>query len=186
VSVVVVERSFADPVEFEEIQRLEHRGTACLEAHRVRFLRTYFSRDRRRMICLYEAPDAESVRLAQQGAGVPFEAAWTSRVVPHEADVPDGEAIVVERRLPDPLDEAAILAAAARGAWCLEQRRCRAVSTFLSEDGRRVVCIFTGPDAESVRQAQKQTGMPFDVAWPARILEPGRVASGTATESARP
>jgi hypothetical protein len=104
---------------------------------------------------------------------VPFETAWTSRVVPHGADVPDGEAIVVERTLPDPVDEAAILAAAVRGAWCLEQRRCRAVSTFLSGDGRRVVCIFAGPDAESVRQAQKQTGMPFDTAWPARVIEAG-------------
>jgi hypothetical protein len=173
VSVVLVERSFPEPVEFEAIQRLGQRGAACLEAHRVRFLRTYFSRDRRRMICLYEAPDAESVRLVQQKAGVPFETAWTSRVVPHGADVPDGETIVVERTLPDPVDEAAILAAAVRGAWCLEQRRCRSVSTFLSGDGRRVVCIFAGPDAESVRQAQKQTGMPFDTAWPARVIEAG-------------
>jgi hypothetical protein len=28
------------------------------------------------MICLYEAPDAESVRQAQREAGVPFDEAW--------------------------------------------------------------------------------------------------------------
>jgi hypothetical protein len=170
VSIVLVERSFPEPVAVEDIRG---RGASCLEVHRVRFLSSYFSRDRRRMMCLFEAPDADSVRLAQEKAGVPFEAAWTSRVVEHEGDVSDGEAIVVERRLPQPVDEDAIRAAAARGAWCLEQRACRSVRTYLSGDGRRAVCIYTGPDTESVRQAQKKVGMPFDVAWPAQVIEAG-------------
>jgi hypothetical protein len=173
VSVVLVERSFPQPVAFEEIQAIEDRGLGCLEAHRVRFLRSYFSRDRRRMVCLYEAPDAESVRLAQEKARVPFETAWTTRVVRHGADGPDADAIVVERTLPQPVDEAAIRSAAARGAWCLEQRGCRIISSYVSADGRRVVCVFAGPDAESIREAQKQVGMPFDVAWPARVIEAG-------------
>jgi hypothetical protein len=177
VSVVLVERSFAQPVDFDDFRG---RGVSCLEAHRARFLRAYFSRDRLRMICLFEAPDAESVRVAQEKSGLPFEAAWTARVVPHGADVPDGEAIVVERTLARPVDEAAILEAADRGEWCLEQRRCRSVSTYLSGDGLRVVCVYAGPDAESVRQAQKQIGLPFDLAWPARVFH----AAGAPSEAA--
>jgi hypothetical protein len=80
--IVVVERTFAEPVVFEEIQALEDRGAWCLEMHRVRFLRTYFSADRRRMICVYEAPDAESVRLAQSKAKMPFDCVWTASVLP--------------------------------------------------------------------------------------------------------
>jgi hypothetical protein len=151
----------------------------------VRFLRSYFSRDRRRMICLYEAPDADSVRLAQEKAGVPFERAWTTRVVRFENDEPDGDAIVVERTLPQPLNEDAILGSAARGAWCLEQRGCRSVSSYLSGDGRRLVCVFAGPDAESVREAQKQLGMPFEVAWPARVIVAGSVGSERPADSFR-
>jgi hypothetical protein len=135
------------------------------------------------MICLFEAPDAESVRIAQEKAGLPFDAAWTARVVPHGADVPDGEAIVVERTLAQPVDEAAILGAAAGGAGCLEQRRCRSVFTYLSGDGLRAVCVYTGPDAESVRQAQKQIGMPFDLAWPARVFDAGGAPSESAAAS---
>lgn len=78
--VVVVERRFDEPVELADIQAIEDRGAWCLEAHKVRFLSTYFSTDRKRMICLYEAPDAESVRLAQTKAGMPFERVWTSKV----------------------------------------------------------------------------------------------------------
>ena len=175
-SVVVVERSFPEPVAFEDFRG---RGASCFELHRVRFLRAYLSRDRLRMICLFDAPDAESVRIAQEKSGMPFDAAWPARVVSHGADVPGAEAIVVERTLPQPAEEAAILDATARGAWCLEQRGCRTVSTYLSGNGLRVVCVYTGPDAESVRQAQKEIGLPFDIAWPARVYN-ASVASAEA------
>jgi hypothetical protein len=171
-SVVIVERSFPEPVAFEAIQAIEDRGAWCLEAHSVRFLKSYFSRDRRRMICLYEAPDAESVRLAQQKAQLPFESVWTARVVRHPSAEPDGDAVLVERTLDEPLDEAAIRGAAERGAWCLEKYGCRIVWSYLSGDGRRATCVFGGPDTESVRQTQKQTGMPYDRAWPATVHQP--------------
>jgi len=177
VSVVLVERSFPQPVAFEDFRG---RGASCLELHRARFLRAYFSADRLRMICLFEAPDAESVRVAQEKSGLPFDAAWTARVVPHGPDVPGDEAIVVERKLPLAVDEAAILEATARGAWCVEQRGCRSVCTYLSGDGRRTVCIYVGPDAESVREAQKEIGLPFDVAWPATVFRAGGVPTQAA------
>lgn len=78
---VLVERSFEDPVSLQDIQDIEEAGTDCLESRDVRFIRSYFSRDRKRMICLYEAPDAESVRQAQREAGVPFDDAWAIRTV---------------------------------------------------------------------------------------------------------
>ncbi len=171
-STVVVERSFAEPVAFEDIQAIEDRGAWCLEAHHVRFVRTYFSRDRRRMVCLYEAPDAESVRLAEGKAGVPFERAWAAQPLRHEGPEPDGDAVVVARTLTEALDEAAIRDAAARGAWCLQEWGCRIVWSLLSGDGRRCLCIFAAPDAESVRQTQKQLGMPYEAAWPATVHEP--------------
>ena len=169
---VVVERSFAEPVAFEEIQAVEDRGAWCLEAHGVRFLRTFFSRDRRRMICLYEAPDAESVRLAEEKAGVPFERAWATQAIRHDGPEPDGNAIVVERLLPRPLDEAAIRESVASGAWCFQQYGCRIVWTYLSGEGQRCLCVFAAPDAETVRQLQRRIGMPFETAWPATLHEP--------------
>jgi hypothetical protein len=169
---VVVERTFAEPVAFEEIQAAEEGGASCLEAHGVRFLRTYFARDRRRMICLYDAPDAESVRLAERGAGVPFDRAWAARPLRHDGPEPAGEAIVVERRLPEPLDEPAIRDAVAEGAWCLEQHGCRIVWTFLSTEDDRCLCVFEAPDAEAVRRTQRTMGMPFETAWPADVRVP--------------
>ncbi len=125
----------------------------------MRFLRTYFSRDRRRMICLYEAPDAESVRLAAGEGRRAVRDGWAAAGRP-----PRGRRARRRRDrgrahvLPRPFDEAAIRDAAAGGAWCLEQHGCRIVWTYLSGDGRRCLCVFEAPDAESVRQAQRQIG----------------------------
>lgn len=70
---VLVTRSFVEPVSLESIQAIEDAAGWCLESHKVRFVRTFFSQDRRRMLCLYQAPDAESVRLAQLRIGMPIE-----------------------------------------------------------------------------------------------------------------
>ena len=78
---VLVERNFAEPVRLEDIQAIEDAGAWCLETHRVNFVRTFFSLDRRRMLCLYRAPDAESVRLAQREAGMPVAAVWSFQPV---------------------------------------------------------------------------------------------------------
>jgi hypothetical protein len=176
VSTVVVERSFVEPVAFETIQAIEVRSAWCLEAHGVTFSRTFFSHDRRRMVCVYEAPDAESVRLAQQKAGMPFERAWTARVVRHGGPEPSGDAVIVERSLPDPADETTIREMAAEKAWCLEQWGCSIVWSFLTLDGRRCLCVFTAPDAESVRQAQRRAGLPYERAWRATVHEAARKA----------
>jgi len=76
---VLVSRRFDGPADFGEIQALEDAGKGCLETHRVRFVRTCFSTDRTRMMCLYQAPDAESVRIAQREAGMPVDRVWAFR-----------------------------------------------------------------------------------------------------------
>lgn len=73
---VLVERSFDAPVRLEDLQALEDSAAWCLEAHEVTFARTLFSLDQRRMLCFYEAPDAEAVRVAQRQAAMPLEAIW--------------------------------------------------------------------------------------------------------------
>jgi hypothetical protein len=77
----VVERTFPQPVTFAEIESQEEHNIACLNLHRVRFVRSYFSFDRLNMICLYQAPDAEAVRTSNRQVGLPFERVWSAQVV---------------------------------------------------------------------------------------------------------
>lgn len=85
---VVVERSFQEPVTYEELQCREGRSRWCFDMHQVEFLYSYFSKDRRRMMCVYRAPDAEAVRVANEKAGLPFDRVWTASV--HRADEEPG------------------------------------------------------------------------------------------------
>ena len=58
---------------------LDEPDFGCLTIHRVRTLRSYLSSDGRRMVCVYQAPDVESVRVAKQKAGVPATRLWAAR-----------------------------------------------------------------------------------------------------------
>ncbi|MBK8909054.1 MAG: DUF4242 domain-containing protein [Rhodospirillales bacterium] len=77
-AVILVERSFEEPVCFEELQAREDQASGCLEAYGVTFIRTFLSTDARRMVCLYDAPDAEAVRSAEREAGMPFDRVWSA------------------------------------------------------------------------------------------------------------
>jgi hypothetical protein len=73
---VVVERSFEQPLTEEQVDGIREGSSACFEAHRVRFVRSLVSADRKRTVCVFEAPDAESVRQANHKAGLPFDRVW--------------------------------------------------------------------------------------------------------------
>jgi hypothetical protein len=82
---VVVERSFATPVRFEDIAAIGLAKPWCFETHRVHHTHSFFSRDGKRMLCFYEAPDAEAVRVAQREAAMPADGVWACTAI-----IPDG------------------------------------------------------------------------------------------------
>lgn len=81
---VVVERSFAAPMRFQDIAALERAKFWCLETHRVRPAYSFFSLDGKRMLCFYEAPDAEAVRVSQREAAMPVAEVWAGALVTPE------------------------------------------------------------------------------------------------------
>ena len=70
---VLVSFRFEQPMTPEELESIEGYGRACWQSHRVRLLRAFVASDRRRVLCLCLAADAESVRLALRDATPPFE-----------------------------------------------------------------------------------------------------------------
>jgi hypothetical protein len=55
-----------------------------LDTWNITPLASFISRDKRRLICTYEAPDAEAVRKANETAGLPFDNVWTATVFNEE------------------------------------------------------------------------------------------------------
>jgi hypothetical protein len=77
---LIVEHSYDPPLTDEEHERAARRLDPCLEAHGARWLSSYLSHDRRRMICEFEAPDAEAVRTSMRSAEVSFDRVWSAEV----------------------------------------------------------------------------------------------------------
>ncbi len=78
---IIVERNFETPLTREELGAVEARMAPCLELYNVRWIRSYWSVDRRRMICEYDAADVASVRNVQREAEARFDNAWAADVL---------------------------------------------------------------------------------------------------------
>lgn len=170
---VLVERRFDSPVRYEDIVALEIAGYSCHQTRNVRFRKSFFSRDRRRMLCLFEAPDAESVRDAESQARVPFNRAWNCTNLQgssnENASSTDAEYVVVERFFPEAVTPEFVSNALRQSGWCLDLHGAEYVESFLGSDGRRMVCLFRAPDAEAVRRANQQGGVPYTEVWTASV-----------------
>ncbi|HYD42584.1 MAG TPA: DUF4242 domain-containing protein [Anaeromyxobacter sp.] len=79
---------------------------------------------------------------------------------------PPRQVVLMEYAMPPEAEAEAI---ARRIDRCLELRGARWMRSYVSADGRRALCEFEAPDAESVREAFRSAGQPFDRAWVAQV-----------------
>ena len=86
---VLVEQRFDPALSDEEYGKLAKKVDPCLDQVDAIWCRSYISADKKRVICEFEAADAETVRQAYLSAGVPTEAVWTAGAVFCIEDYPE-------------------------------------------------------------------------------------------------
>ena len=77
---VMVEQAFTEPLSDDRYAQLSKQLDPCLEMRNGMWRRSSLSKDKMRLICEFEAPDAEAVREALRLAKVPFERVWAADV----------------------------------------------------------------------------------------------------------
>lgn len=78
---VILEHRFeGEPFDVERYNASQERTAPCLALHGVRHVASYVTPDGRRMICIFEAPDAEAVRQTARQLGFRYESVWTATV----------------------------------------------------------------------------------------------------------
>jgi hypothetical protein len=82
---MIVETVFDPPITDAEFDAMADQLAPCLEGRGVRWVRSYMSVDRRRRVCVFEAPDAEAVRSSYRSAGVAFERVWPAEEITDDA-----------------------------------------------------------------------------------------------------
>jgi hypothetical protein len=78
---IVVERSFDTPQSDADMKAVADRERPCLAAYQATWKRSLLSVDRKRMVCEYEAADAETMRRIQREAGAQFDLVWAGDVI---------------------------------------------------------------------------------------------------------
>lgn len=169
---VIVEKTLDTPASGASVEEQVERTAWCRNLYGVRLVQSHLSVDGLRMICLYEAPDAEAVRNVYGKAELAFDRVYTATI--HEPDTSERSmaCVMVERAFDAPADFEQIQALEDRGGWCLEMHRVRFLRTYFSKDRLRMLCLYDAPDAESVRIAQQKAGMPFERVWTTTVIVP--------------
>jgi hypothetical protein len=173
---VFLERRFTQPIASDLVLSLTLAAQGCFDLHRIAWQGSLLARDGRRLLCHFQAPDLESARLGLRRAGADVGSLWAGTL--HDAPGLEpadlaGATVVVERRFAAPVNVAAIQALEDAGAACLQHHRVRFLRTLCAADRCRMHCLYRAPDAESVRLAQHQAGMPVTRIWACqRIAHP--------------
>jgi DNA mismatch repair protein MutH len=78
---VILERSFEPPLTEERHAEFSARLSPCLARSGVTWIRSHLSLDRTRLICVFRAPDAGSVRNALRQARLEHDRVWSAEIV---------------------------------------------------------------------------------------------------------
>ena len=172
---VFLEREFDPGISAADVGDMARDSSHCFQLHGVQWNASVLALGGRRMLCHFSSPDAESVRIAIRQSGVVEGKVWSGSV--HEAPGLPGAApgysnVLVTRSWTQPLDLADIQAIEDAGAWCLEAHDVQFVRTFFATNRMRMACLYRAPDAESVRRAQLQAGMPVERVWAFQVFTP--------------
>lgn len=156
-------RTFHKPLSVADVHARAHSSDWCYNMHKVEWRGSYLSTNGRSLLCTFTAADAESVRLALRSSGADTRYLWPGTV--HEAREPAVPTVLVERSFEAPVGFEEIASIAKAGSLCLQARRVKYARTFFSMDHKRMLCLYEAPDAESVRVAQREAGLPVDAVW---------------------
>jgi hypothetical protein len=167
-----MERTYGEPLTIEELVGLDGKTRWCLTTHRCKAVVHSLAGDGKSSLCVFDAPDAEALRMAAKQMDTPDQPRIWGATVHYHPDEPlpggplmrNGESAIamVQRSFEKPQLFEELQAMEDAKASCLTLHRVRFVKSFFSLDRQRMACLYAAPDVEAVRKAASMTGLPFD------------------------
>jgi hypothetical protein len=172
-SLVLVETLAEQPLTPEFLLEADERVLPCLEARNAAWCYSLLSIDRYRMICIFDAPDAESVRDAYRKAGATPQRIWTGTLIQPEA-VPHAPALVIET-VYSPLSEVDWNAARTQTLSNYAEQNMEWVRSYASLDRTRVMDELKMRDGDPpvpVQEIQSRLPIAVERVWSAEVVRP--------------
>ncbi|WP_416667356.1 DUF4242 domain-containing protein [Egbenema bharatensis] len=170
-SLVVVETQYDEPTSFEQMSAEEERLTPCLTARQATWQYSLLSKDRCRMICIYKALDAESVRTGYHTARVFFSRTWGGELLEpqnRQSQTSEISRVVLEAAYP----------ALSPAEWAEIQSKLLHIfsqsgitgKAYRSLDRSTVVWELSGTEVEPIQEALNQADIRYNRIWTADLL----------------
>jgi hypothetical protein len=165
-AIVIVETLSDTPLTPDEPTETDFKILSCLEERNGTWRYSLLSRDRHRMLCTFNSPDAESVRESYRRAGGFFNRIWTGDILSaaeSSSHSPGTGLTIVESHssssVSDLLWQKLLDSHTAHGnAW---------IQAYRSLDQTRLVCELATTDVGAIAAAYDEVGLPCDRIWPA-------------------
>jgi hypothetical protein len=170
---VFLERIFDPPITARDILEMASDADWCFKAHRVNWRGSFLGSGGRRLVCWFRGPDAESIRLALDGADLTIVWAGTA-YGGNAAGTPN---VIAAHRFAQPLRRDELETLEQTTATFLHPRGVAPWQTFLSLDRQRMLNLYVAPDPETVRTAQSQAGIPTEAVWAIERVGPEELTS---------
>ena len=177
-------RPMDPPIKPEDLTGMIQFAGGCFDLHHVDWKHSFLSADGRRMLCWYQAPDAESARLALRELGSNLHGVWAGKVTGDGADSPS---ISTANLLAEVLFTAPLSAAdVASRVAALEREGVTVVRGILSNRGTQWLGALKGQDEHTARSALERAGLAAERVWPCTPVTPKAPTSGTPHRSSNP
>lgn len=172
-SIVIVETLSDVPLTPEEPTANDLQLLSCLAERNGSWRYSLISSDRLRMICTFDAPDAEVVRESYRKTKVTFSRVWSGDIIRPQGIQPQQnptELKVLEGSYPDGLtpeqwDEMnqSILS-------YYTKQGINWVQSYISSDRSRMVFEFNAPDIGVIQNLCGKVGLSLNHVWSAKII----------------
>ncbi|HEY9629807.1 MAG TPA: nickel-binding protein [Coleofasciculaceae cyanobacterium] len=180
---IIVETTAEQPLTGELLNDAYQRALPCFAARNATWRYSLLSVDGHRMICTFEAPDAESLRESYRRAEslsrqvwvgeLPHRSIWAVGLVRGEAQPQRSLAVryVMEGTYP-PLSETDWNEISRKFLDYCAECDIEWLQSYLSSDRTKVIYELKAPDITPIQEAQHKLEISFDRVWSAQVLSP--------------
>jgi hypothetical protein len=172
-SLVIVENPGEQLLTDEVIHEADQRVLPCLQARNATWQCSLLAIDRQRMICTFDAPDAESVRDSYRKAGFPSRTIWAGELIKLTNSTPSHSTMrcVIEGTYP-PLSKTDWDEISHKMQHCCAEHEMEWLQSYISRDRTKVIYELIASNIQLVQEASHKLGITCDRIWSAEALKP--------------
>lgn len=172
-AIVIVETLSDTPLTPDEPTDNDYQLLSCLEERSGQWRYSLLSRDRLRMICTFEAPDAETVRESYRRTNVPFNQVWSGSILKPDSSpvAKNAQTLTVwEGVYPGGITEDQWQSITQAVLPLYTEHGVEWVQSYVASDRSRIVCELNTAHPDALNTVHQQIGVSLNRVWPAMMI----------------